>query len=86
MAQQDTQAAGSGIDQAEALLNAARELVVKDRKASISYVQRKLKVGYNAAATLLDLLEREGVVSPIGRDFTRSVIAPAATNQVAAVA
>lgn len=76
MAQQDTQAAGSGQTiKTHPLLDLARDLVITDQKASISYVQRKLKVGYNDAATLLDTLELEGVVSQLGPDFTRTVLA-----------
>lgn len=75
MAQQDTQAAGSGQTiKTHPLLDLARDLVITDQKASISYVQRKLKVGYNDAATLLDTLELEGVVSQLGPDFTRTVL------------
>lgn len=75
MAQQDTQAAGSGQTiKTHPLLDVARDLVITDQKASISYVQRKLNVGYNDAATLLDTLELEGVVSKPGPDFTRTVL------------
>lgn len=45
------------------LLAKARAVVIKQQKASISLVQRTLKIGYNQAARLLEDLEREGVVS-----------------------
>ena len=48
----------------EALIRAAVEIVVNDRKASISYIQRRLKIGYNKAATLMEILEKRNVVGP----------------------
>jgi S-DNA-T family DNA segregation ATPase FtsK/SpoIIIE len=39
-------------------------LVAETRNASISYVQRRLKVGYNRAARMIEQMEREGVVGP----------------------
>ncbi len=46
------------------LLDEARNLVIQAQKASASYLQRRLRVGYSRAARLLDLLENEGVVGP----------------------
>lgn len=46
------------------LYGEAKELVVKAKKASASYLQRRLKVGYARAARLLDMLEENGVVGP----------------------
>ena len=48
----------------DSLLRAAMEIVIRDQKASISYVQRRLRVGYNKAATLMELMEKRGVVGP----------------------
>jgi len=39
-------------------------LVTNDRQASISYVQRRLRVGYNRAARLIEMMEHEGIVGP----------------------
>jgi S-DNA-T family DNA segregation ATPase FtsK/SpoIIIE len=39
-------------------------LVARDRQASISYVQRRLRVGYNRAARIIETMERDGVVGP----------------------
>ncbi len=39
-------------------------LVTKDRQASISYVQRRLRIGYNRAARLIEMMEHEGIVGP----------------------
>ena len=42
----------------------ALEVVVLDRKASTSYIQRRLKIGYNRAAELIDTMEERGIVGP----------------------
>jgi DNA segregation ATPase FtsK/SpoIIIE, S-DNA-T family len=42
----------------------ALAIVAKDRQASISYIQRRLRIGYNRAARIIETMEREGVVSP----------------------
>ena len=42
----------------------ARELVIETRQASISYVQRRLRVGYNRAARMIERMEREGLIAP----------------------
>ena len=44
----------------------ARELVIESRQASISWVQRRLRVGYNRAARMIERMEREGLVAPAG--------------------
>ncbi len=56
------------------LLEQAKALVVKERKASISLVQRVLRIGYNTAARLMEDMEREGVVSPMGATGIRKVL------------
>lgn len=48
----------------EPLYNKAKEMVVEYRKASASFIQRRLGVGYARAARIMDMLEQEGVVSP----------------------
>lgn len=53
-----------GASDDDELYEAAREAVVEAGKASASYLQRKLKVGYARAARLLDLLEEHGVIGP----------------------
>ena len=42
----------------------ARELVIESRQASISWVQRRLRVGYNRAARMIERMEREGLIAP----------------------
>ncbi|MBF2760751.1 MAG: DNA translocase FtsK 4TM domain-containing protein [Ectothiorhodospiraceae bacterium AqS1] len=55
----------------------AVEVVIKTRRASISGVQRRLRVGYNRAARMLEDMEREGVVGPQQHNGSREVLAPA---------
>jgi S-DNA-T family DNA segregation ATPase FtsK/SpoIIIE len=52
----------------------AVEIVLKDRKASISYVQRKLRIGYNRSANLLEEMERAGLVSALTGSGQREVL------------
>ena len=56
------------------LLAEAEAFIIEGRRASISAIQRKFKIGYNRAARLIDDLERAGVVSPIHTDGTRNVL------------
>lgn len=51
-------------DQEDDLYEEAREIVIQTGKASTSYLQRKLRVGYARAARLIDILEENGVVGP----------------------
>ncbi len=51
-------------DDDDELYEDARELVIRDKKASTSYLQRKLKVGYSRAARLIDMLEERSVIGP----------------------
>jgi len=54
----------------------AVEIVLKDRKASISYVQRKLRIGYNRSARLLEDMEKAGLVSGLTTSGQREVLVP----------
>lgn len=51
-------------DDDEMLYQQAIEIVRRDKKTSISYVQRQLRVGYNKAANIIERMERDGIVSP----------------------
>ncbi|MBS0401741.1 MAG: DNA translocase FtsK, partial [Proteobacteria bacterium] len=55
----------------------AVEVVLKNRKASISLVQRHLKIGYNRAARLVEDMEKAGLVSPMTADGKRDILVPA---------
>ena len=69
---------GLGTDEADrnALLDQAIAIVARDRKCSISYVQRKLSIGYNKAAKLVEEMEDMGVVSPANHVGKREVLVP----------
>jgi S-DNA-T family DNA segregation ATPase FtsK/SpoIIIE len=66
----------SGNGEKDALYDQAVEIVLKDRKASISYVQRKLKIGYNRAARLLEDMENAGLVSALTSSGQRDILVP----------
>lgn len=51
-------------------------IVTESRKASISYVQRRLKIGYNRAARMIEEMEASGVVSEVQSNGSREVLAP----------
>jgi S-DNA-T family DNA segregation ATPase FtsK/SpoIIIE len=61
---------GSGDD----LYDQAVALVARERKASTSFIQRHLQIGYNRAARLIDRMEQEGVVSPANHVGKREVL------------
>jgi S-DNA-T family DNA segregation ATPase FtsK/SpoIIIE len=60
----------------DALYDQAVAIVAKDRKCSTSYIQRKLSVGYNKAAKLVELMEEAGVVSTANHVGKREVLVP----------
>ncbi|HYK24873.1 MAG TPA: DNA translocase FtsK 4TM domain-containing protein [Steroidobacteraceae bacterium] len=61
----------------DALYDEAVRIVTEERKPSISYVQRRLKIGYNRAARLLEAMETAGIVGPLQSNGSREVLAPA---------
>ena len=63
---------GSGSD--EDLYHQAVEIVRNDKKASTSYVQRRLRIGYNRAATLIERMEEEGIISAPDHAGRREVL------------
>ncbi|WP_025859487.1 DNA translocase FtsK [Pseudomonas sp. CHM02] len=78
--------AGSGFDggssggdddaETDALYDEAVAFVLESRRASISAVQRKLKIGYNRAARMIEAMEMAGVVTAMNTNGSREVIAP----------
>ncbi|HPF22707.1 MAG TPA: DNA translocase FtsK 4TM domain-containing protein [Hyphomonas sp.] len=62
-------------DEDEDLFAQAIAIVVRDQRASTSYLQRRLKIGYNKAAGLIDRLEEEGVISAPNHAGKREVLA-----------
>ena len=62
---------GSGDD----VYDQAVAVVTRDRKASTSYIQRRLQIGYNRAASLMERMEQEGVVGPANHAGKRDILA-----------
>jgi S-DNA-T family DNA segregation ATPase FtsK/SpoIIIE len=67
---------GSGGSEKDALYDQAVEVVLKNRKASISLVQRHLKIGYNRAANILEAMEKAGLVSSLSSSGQREILVP----------
>ena len=63
-------------EEVDELYDQAVAIVTESRKASISYVQRRLKIGYNRSARLVEQMEADGVVGALGANGSREVIAP----------
>jgi DNA segregation ATPase FtsK/SpoIIIE, S-DNA-T family len=64
---------GSG-DSGDDLYDQALAVVLRDKKASTSYIQRRLQIGYNRAATLIERMENEGVVGPANHAGKREIL------------
>jgi S-DNA-T family DNA segregation ATPase FtsK/SpoIIIE len=64
---------GEGYDE---LYDQAVRIVTETRRASISGVQRRLKIGYNRAARMIETMEQEGIVTPPESNGNRTVLAP----------
>jgi S-DNA-T family DNA segregation ATPase FtsK/SpoIIIE len=58
------------------LYDQAVRIVTETRRASISGVQRRLKIGYNRAARLIEMMEQQGIVSVPQHNGNREVLAP----------
>ena len=63
---------GSG----DELYDKAVQLVLRDKKPTTSYIQRRLSIGYNKAADLIERMEAEGVVSAPNAAGKREILAP----------
>tara|TARA_B100001769_G_scaffold18907_1_gene12709 strand:+ start:762 stop:3047 length:2286 start_codon:yes stop_codon:yes gene_type:complete len=71
---------GSGDDEADAekdvLYDQAVQIVIDTKKASISGIQRRLKIGYNRAARMVESMESAGLVGPLESNGTREILIP----------
>ncbi|MCA0908247.1 DNA translocase FtsK 4TM domain-containing protein [Ruegeria marisrubri] len=67
---------GGNTNGEDALYDQAVAIVIKDRKCSTSYIQRKLAIGYNKAARLVEQMEDEGVVSSANHVGKREILVP----------
>lgn len=66
----------AGDEDYDELYDEAVQIVLETRRASISSIQRRLKIGYNRAARLIEQMEAAGLVSPMQNNGTREVIVP----------
>ena len=71
----DPTAAGGG-SEGGSLFDQAVAIVARDRKASTSYIQRRLSIGYNRAADLIDRMEADGMIGPAGSGGKREIFLP----------
>ena len=67
-----------GDAESDPMYDQACEVVLKHRRASISLVQRHLRIGYNRAARLLEQMEQSGMVSAMQSNGNREILVPAA--------
>ena len=67
-------AGGGGDDEERELFNKAVDIVARDRKASTSYIQRKLSIGYNRAARIIEQMEEEGIVGSANHVGKREIL------------
>ena len=72
---------GEGDPEQDALYDEAVKIVITERKPSISYVQRRLKIGYNRAARLIEAMEAAGLVGPLQSNGAREILVPAPTGE-----
>jgi DNA segregation ATPase FtsK/SpoIIIE, S-DNA-T family len=76
MADSENGELGAGGGEADPLYDEAVTIVLKNKRASISLVQRHLRIGYNRAARLVEDMERAGLVSPMQSNGNREILAP----------
>jgi S-DNA-T family DNA segregation ATPase FtsK/SpoIIIE len=68
---------GDSNNETDALYDQAVQIVLETRRASVSGIQRRLKIGYNRAARMVEDMEAAGVVSSLQSNGSREVLAPA---------
>jgi S-DNA-T family DNA segregation ATPase FtsK/SpoIIIE len=66
----------SGGGEGDSMYDQAVAVVLQHKRASISLVQRHLRIGYNRAARLLEQMEQSGLVSPMGHSGNRDILVP----------
>ena len=77
----DAGSADSADAEQDPLYDQAVQVVMETRKASISGVQRRLKIGYNRAARMVESMEAAGLVGPLQPNGTREILVPAAAAE-----
>lgn len=61
-------------NQVDELFEEAKEIILRDKKVSISYIQRKLQIGYNRAARIIEQMEEQGIISAPNHTGKREII------------
>ncbi|GJD37903.1 DNA translocase FtsK [Methylobacterium bullatum] len=77
--------AGGGIDAGADLYDQAVQVVMRDRKASTSYIQRRLQIGYNRAASIMERMEVEGIVGQANHAGKREILMETAPSSMGAI-
>ena len=73
---------GDDVDaEQDPLYDQAVKVVMDTRKASISGVQRRLKIGYNRAARMVESMEQAGLVGPLQSNGTREILVPGPSKE-----
>jgi len=67
---------GGNADGEDTIYDEAVSIVLRDRKCSTSYIQRKLSIGYNKAARLVEQMEEQGLVSTANHVGKREILVP----------
>jgi len=76
-------AGGGGNGDSDDPYDQAVSVVIRDRKASTSYIQRRLGIGYNRAASLIERMEEEGVIGPANHAGKREILVPSEEERMA---
>lgn len=66
----------SGLENSDDPYDQAVAIVLRDKKVSTSYIQRRLSIGYNRAATIIERMEEEGIISPANHAGKREILVP----------
>ncbi len=66
---------GGNTSEEDALYDQAIQIILRDKKVSISYIQRRLRIGYNKAASLIERMEDDGIITPANNAGKREILA-----------
>ena len=81
----DKTAMGAGGEDDGSLYEQAVKVVLRDKKSSVSYVQRRLQVGYNKAASLIERMEKDGILGPASHTGKREILAHSRARVISGV-
>ncbi|QKV19877.1 DNA translocase FtsK [Oricola thermophila] len=82
--EEDAAASGAagGMGESDDPYDQAVAIVLRDKKASTSYIQRRLGIGYNRAASLIERMEEEGIIGPANHAGKREILVPTEDDEV----